>query len=142
VVVDLYRLSAVCSAGVLEVSDQLLLLGVDGTDYLTPYPDEVSRRERLSRLVPRMSSTCFGALSRPLFIQAGGFIWWNRWFPTHPGGNNSYKRLHVAGWSSYPLSSMLPYLATIVVPVLISRDTKTIRSNAPACLGMSYHPAA
>jgi len=40
------------------------------------------------------------------------------------------------------LLSMLPYLATIVVLVLISRDTKTIRSNAPACLGMSYHPAA
>jgi hypothetical protein len=33
-------------------------------DYQTPYPDEVSRRERHSRLVPRMSSTCFGALSR------------------------------------------------------------------------------
>jgi len=40
------------------------------------------------------------------------------------------------------LLSMLPYLATIVVLVLISRDIKTIRSKAPACLGMSYHPAA
>ena len=40
------------------------------------------------------------------------------------------------------LLSMLPYLATIVVLVLISRDINTIRSNAPAGLGMSYHPAA
>jgi ABC-type uncharacterized transport system permease subunit len=40
------------------------------------------------------------------------------------------------------LLSMLPYLATIVVLVLISRDVKTIRLNAPASLGMSYHPAA
>jgi len=40
------------------------------------------------------------------------------------------------------LLSMLPYLATIVVLVLISRDARTIRLNAPASLGMSYHPAA
>jgi simple sugar transport system permease protein len=40
------------------------------------------------------------------------------------------------------LLSMLPYLATIVVLVLISRDIRTIRLNAPASLGMSYHPAA
>lgn len=38
--------------------------------------------------------------------------------------------------------SMLPYLATIVVLVLISRDRETIRLHAPASLGMSYHPAA
>lgn len=40
------------------------------------------------------------------------------------------------------LLSMLPYLATIVVLVLISRDLNTIRLHAPASLGMSYHPAA
>ncbi len=40
------------------------------------------------------------------------------------------------------LLSMLPYLATIVVLVLISRDPGTIRLNAPASLRMSYHPAA
>ncbi len=38
--------------------------------------------------------------------------------------------------------SMLPYLATIVVLVLISRHAGMIRINAPASLGMSYHPAA
>ena len=34
--------------------------------------------------------------------------------------------------------SMLPYIATIVVLVLISRDAIKIRLNAPACLGKSF----
>jgi general nucleoside transport system permease protein len=38
------------------------------------------------------------------------------------------------------LLSMLPYLATIVVLALISRDATTIRLNAPAALGRAYHP--
>ena len=37
--------------------------------------------------------------------------------------------------------AMLPYLATIVVLVLISRDVSRIRLNAPACLGKVFHPA-
>ncbi|HTS22684.1 MAG TPA: ABC transporter permease [Casimicrobiaceae bacterium] len=40
------------------------------------------------------------------------------------------------------LLSMLPYLATIVVLTLISRDAATIRLNAPASLGKPYHPDA
>ena len=36
--------------------------------------------------------------------------------------------------------SALPYLATIVVLVAISRNTTLIRLNAPAALGQSYHP--
>jgi len=40
------------------------------------------------------------------------------------------------------LLSTLPYLATIVVLVLISRDANTIRLNAPAALGKAYHPSA
>lgn len=35
--------------------------------------------------------------------------------------------------------SMLPYLATIIVLVLISRDANLIRLNAPASLGQPYH---
>lgn len=35
--------------------------------------------------------------------------------------------------------SMLPYLATIVVLVLISRDAGVIRLNAPASLGQPWH---
>lgn len=38
--------------------------------------------------------------------------------------------------------SMLPYLATIVVLVLISRDHNKIKLNAPACIGKPFHPAS
>jgi simple sugar transport system permease protein len=40
------------------------------------------------------------------------------------------------------LLSMLPYLATILVLTLISRDAASIRLNAPASLGRPYHPDA
>ena len=40
------------------------------------------------------------------------------------------------------LLSSLPYLATIVVLVLISRHPNTIRLNAPVSLGKPYHPDA
>ena len=35
--------------------------------------------------------------------------------------------------------SMLPYLATVLVLVVISRDRVRIRLNAPACLGQAFH---
>ncbi len=38
--------------------------------------------------------------------------------------------------------SMLPYLATVVVLVLISRNPNTIRINAPASLGKPFHSGA
>ena len=38
--------------------------------------------------------------------------------------------------------SMLPYIATIVVLVLISRDSNKIKLNAPACIGKPFQPAA
>jgi ABC-type uncharacterized transport system permease subunit len=37
------------------------------------------------------------------------------------------------------LLAMLPYLATIVVLVVISRDAMRLRLNAPACLGKPFH---
>jgi simple sugar transport system permease protein len=37
---------------------------------------------------------------------------------------------------------MGPYLATIIVLTIISRDAATIRLNAPASLGKPYHPEA
>jgi len=40
------------------------------------------------------------------------------------------------------LLAALPYLATIAVLVLISRDATKIRLNAPAALGRPFHPAA
>jgi len=38
------------------------------------------------------------------------------------------------------LMSMLPYLATIAVLVIISRDRNKIKLNAPACIGKPFHP--
>ena len=40
-----------------------------------------------------------------------------------------------------PIMSMLPYLATVVVLVLISKDASRSLLNAPACLGKSFHPS-
>jgi general nucleoside transport system permease protein len=40
------------------------------------------------------------------------------------------------------LLAMLPYLATIIVLTVISRDLGVIRLNAPASLGKPYHPEA
>jgi simple sugar transport system permease protein len=40
------------------------------------------------------------------------------------------------------LLSMLPYLATIVVLVLISRNANYIKLNMPASLGKNFHPGA
>ena len=39
------------------------------------------------------------------------------------------------------LLAMLPYLATVVVLVVISRDAVQLRLNAPACLGKPFHAA-
>jgi simple sugar transport system permease protein len=36
---------------------------------------------------------------------------------------------------------MLPYIATIIVLVFISRNPNTIRLNSPASLGATYHPS-
>ena len=40
------------------------------------------------------------------------------------------------------LLSALPYLATIIVLVIISRDRNTVRLNAPVSLGQPYRPKA
>jgi simple sugar transport system permease protein len=40
------------------------------------------------------------------------------------------------------LLSMLPYLATILVLVVISRDAMKVKLTAPACLGKPFHVAA
>ena len=40
------------------------------------------------------------------------------------------------------IMTMLPYLATILVLALISRDISRIKRNAPACIGKPFHPTA
>ena len=57
-------------------------------------------------------------------------------------GGITILQLHVQGLGiAIPSQflSMLPYLATILVLVLISRDAAKIRLNAPACLGKRFH---
>ena len=44
--------------------------------------------------------------------------------------------------NSSHLLATLPYLATVVVLALISRDATKIRLNAPASLGRPFHPGA
>ncbi|SDD74828.1 ABC transporter permease [Rhodospira trueperi] len=59
-------------------------------------------------------------------------------------GGVTIVQLHAQGAGlavSSHLLSMLPYLATIVVLVLISRDRTRIRLNAPACIGRPFRPS-
>ena len=72
---------------------------------------------------------------RPLRVLAGAYLF----------GGITIVQFHVQAIGvdlPSQLLAMLPYLATIVVLVLISRDPAAIRLHAPASLGMSYHPAA
>ena len=59
-------------------------------------------------------------------------------------GGVTMLQLHLQGqgvqWPSQ-LMSMLPYLATIIVLALISRQPAWIRANMPASLGKPFHPA-
>lgn len=57
-------------------------------------------------------------------------------------GGITILQLHVQGLGiavSSQFLSMLPYLATIIVLVVISQDRARIRMNAPACLGKVFH---
>lgn len=71
---------------------------------------------------------------RPGWLLAGAYLF----------GGIMYLSLYVQGLGvALPsqLVSALPYLATILVLVLISRDRAKIRMNAPACLGRPFHAA-
>ncbi|MBI3561518.1 MAG: ABC transporter permease [Gammaproteobacteria bacterium] len=60
-------------------------------------------------------------------------------------GGVTVMQLHAQGFGfSIPSEflSMLPYVATIVVLVLICRNPKTILLNQPASLGRNFHPTA
>jgi ABC-type uncharacterized transport system permease subunit len=60
-------------------------------------------------------------------------------------GGVTVMQLHVQGFGfSIPAEflSMLPYIATVVVLVIICRNPKTILLNQPASLGRSFHPDA
>lgn len=60
-------------------------------------------------------------------------------------GGVTILQLHVQGAGfdvASQFMSMLPYLATVLVLVLISRDSIRIRLNAPADIGKVFHPDA
>ncbi len=60
-------------------------------------------------------------------------------------GGLTILQLHAQTWGvgvPSQVMSMLPYLATIFVLVLISRDRNKIKLNAPACIGRPFHPTA
>jgi len=72
---------------------------------------------------------------RPLRVLLGAYLF----------GGVTVLQLHAQGFGVGVPSeflSMLPYLATIVVLVLICRDPKAILLNQPASLGRSFHPDA
>jgi simple sugar transport system permease protein len=57
-------------------------------------------------------------------------------------GGITILQLHSQGFGmkiDAQILSMLPYVATIVVLVMISRDRTKARLNAPACLGRTFH---
>lgn len=72
---------------------------------------------------------------KPLRVMLGAYLF----------GGVTVIQLYAQGFGSHIPSeflSMLPYLATIVVLVIICRNPKTILLNQPASLGRSFHPDA
>ena len=74
---------------------------------------------------------------RPLGVLAGAYLF----------GGVQIAQLFVQGSGTQieipsQFLSMLPYIATVVVLVLIARNPKTIRLNSPVSLGQPYRPDA
>ncbi|MGH8444766.1 MAG: ABC transporter permease [Solimonas sp.] len=72
---------------------------------------------------------------KPARVLAGAYLF----------GGVTVLQLYAQGFGLHIPSeflSMLPYVATIVVLVLICRDGRTILLNQPASLGKSFHPDA
>ena len=67
---------------------------------------------------------------------------WRAFFGAYLFGGITIIQLYAQGMGvevSAAFLSMLPYVATIIVLVLISRDSIRARLNAPACLGKNFH---
>ena len=70
---------------------------------------------------------------------------WRAMLGAYIFGGITIIQLNIQGFGvniSSQLLSMLPYLATIAVLVIISRDKALVKMNAPACLGKVFHAAA
>ena len=69
---------------------------------------------------------------RPLWLLVGAYLF----------GGITFLSLYMQGVGvaiPSPLISALPYVGTVIVLVLISRDARRIRLNQPACLGRYFH---
>ncbi len=67
---------------------------------------------------------------------------WRGFFGAYLFGGITIIQLYAQGMGvevSAQFLSMLPYLATVIVLVIISRDEAKARLNAPACLGKNFH---
>jgi ABC-type uncharacterized transport system permease subunit len=70
---------------------------------------------------------------RPARVMIGAYLF----------GGVTILQFHIQGFGveiPSQILAMLPYLATIVVMVFISRDKNLIRLNSPASLGITFHP--
>lgn len=70
---------------------------------------------------------------RPARVMVGAYLF----------GGVTILQFHIQGFGfeiPSQVLSMLPYLATIIVLVLISKDKNLIRLNSPASLGITFHP--
>ena len=70
---------------------------------------------------------------RPARVMIGAYLF----------GGVTILQFHIQGFGfeiPAQILSMLPYLATILVLVFISRDKNLIRLNSPASLGITFHP--
>ncbi len=124
--VRLLRLAAVACGGAL--------CGVAGAYLSTVYTPLWVEGMVAGRGWIALALTVF-ATWRPLRILAGAYLF----------GGVTMLQLHLQGMGVQIPSqflSMLPYLATIVVLVLISRNPAWLRQNMPASLGKPFHPGA
>lgn len=70
---------------------------------------------------------------RPMRVMIGAYLF----------GGVTIVQFHIQGFGfeiPSQILSMLPYLSTIMVLVIISRDKSLIRLNSPASLGKTFHP--
>jgi len=70
---------------------------------------------------------------------------WRSFFGAYLFGGITIVQLHIQGLGiemPSQILSMLPYLVTIVVLVLMSRDSSRLKLSAPACLGKVFHATA
>jgi ABC-type uncharacterized transport system permease subunit len=122
--VRLLRLAAVACGGAL--------CGVAGAYLSTIYTPLWVEGMVAGRGWIALALTVF-ATWRPLRILAGAWLF----------GGVTMLQLHLQGRGvdiPSQFLSMLPYLATIVVLVLISRNPLWLRANMPASLGKPFHP--